>query len=37
MEIRPVAAQLFHADGQTDGQIRFDETNNRFSQICERV
>jgi hypothetical protein len=29
---RPVGAELFHADGQTDGQ---DEANRRFSQICE--
>jgi len=28
MKIRPVAAQLFRADGQTDGH---DEANSRFS------
>ena len=32
MKIRPVGAELFHADGQTD---RHDEANNRFSQLCE--
>ena len=37
MEIRPVAAQLFNADGQMDDQIRLDETNSRFSQLCERI
>jgi len=31
-EIHPVAAELFHADGQTD---RHDEANSRFSQFCE--
>ena len=31
-KIRPVAAELFYADGQTD---RHDETRSRFSQICE--
>jgi len=29
MNIRPVTAELFHADGQTDGQTR--QTNSRFS------
>jgi len=28
MEIRPLGAELFHAD-------RHDETNSRFSQFCE--
>jgi len=28
MKVRPVEAQLFHADGQTD------EANSRFSQLC---
>jgi len=32
MKIRPVVAELFHADGQTD---RHDEANSRFSQFCE--
>jgi hypothetical protein len=32
MKIRPVGAELFHADGQTD---RHDEANSRFSQFCE--
>ena len=34
MKIRPVGAQLFHADGRTD---RRDEANSRFSQLCERA
>jgi hypothetical protein len=29
-----VAAELFHADGRTDGH---DEHNSRFSQHCERA
>ena len=35
MKIRPVGAELFHADGRTDGH---DEANSRFSQnFCERA
>jgi hypothetical protein len=34
IKIRPVGAELFHADGQTDGH---DEANGRFSQFCERA
>jgi len=34
MKIRPVGAELFHAEGRTD---RHDETNNSFSQFCERA
>jgi len=34
VQIRPVGAELFHADGQTD---RRDEANSRFSQPCERI
>jgi len=34
MKIRPVGAELFHADRQTD---RHNEANSRFSQICERA
>ena len=34
MRIRPVTAELFHADGQTD---RHDEANNSFSQFYERI
>jgi hypothetical protein len=30
MKIRPVRAELFHADGH-------DEANRRFSQFCERA
>jgi len=33
IKIRPVGAELFHADGRTDGR---DETNSRFSQFCEK-
>jgi len=32
MNIRPMAAKLFHANGQTD---RHDEANSRFSQFCD--
>ena len=32
MKIRPVGAELSHADGRTD---RHDEANSRFSQFCE--
>jgi hypothetical protein len=32
IKIRPVGAELFHADGETD---RNDEANNRFSEFCE--
>jgi hypothetical protein len=34
MKIRPVGAELFHADGQTD---RHDEVQSRFSQFCVRA
>jgi len=34
MKIRPVGAELFHADGWTD---RHDEANSQFSQSCERT
>ena len=38
MEIRPVEAELFHADGRTDRQTdRQDEAKSRFSQFCERA
>jgi hypothetical protein len=31
MKIRPVGAELFHADGRTDGQTdRYDDASNRF-------
>ena len=33
MKIRPVGAELFHADGRTD---RHDDANRRFSQFCEK-
>jgi hypothetical protein len=35
MKIRPVGAELFHADGCVAG--RHDEANSRFSQFCERT
>ena len=34
MKIRPMGAELFNADGQTD---RHDEANGRFSQFWERA
>jgi len=34
MKIRPVGAELFHADGQTD---RLDYANSHFSQFCKRA
>ena len=36
MKIRPMEAELFNADGWTDGRTdRNDENNSRFSQFCE--
>jgi hypothetical protein len=34
MKIRPVGAEVFRADGWTDGHY---EANSRFSQFCERA
>jgi len=34
MKIRAIGAELFHADGWTDGH---DEANSHFSQFCERA
>ena len=34
VKIRPMEAELFHVDGETD---RHNEANNRFSQVCERT
>ena len=34
MKIRPVGAELFHADGRTDGD---GEGSILFSQLCERT
>ena len=31
MKIRPVGAEMFHADGHTD---RYDEADHRFSHFC---
>ena len=36
MKIRPVGAELFHADGRTD-RDRHDIAYSRFSQLCERA
>jgi len=33
MKIRPVEAELFHADGRTDGH---NEAYSRFSQCCDQ-
>jgi len=32
MKIRPVGAELFHAEGQAD---QHDEADSRFSQFCK--
>jgi hypothetical protein len=38
MKIRPVGAELFHADERTDVQTdRHDEPNIRLSKFCERA
>ena len=38
MKIRPVGAELFHADGQMDRQTDgHDEASSRFSQFGERA
>ena len=42
IKIRPLGAELFYADGRTDGRtdremVGHDEANSRFSQFCERV
>jgi hypothetical protein len=34
MKIRPLEAEVFHADGQTKGH---DEASSKFSQFCERA
>ena len=34
MKIRPVEANLFYAEGRTDGHV---EANSRISQFCERA
>jgi len=36
MKILPVGAELFHADGRTDGQTH-DEANSQFSQFYGRL
>ena len=36
MKIRPVGAELVHAERETNGQTH-DEANSRFSQFCERA
>ena len=38
VKIRPLGAELFHADRQTDRQTdRHDAANSRFSQFCQRA
>jgi len=38
MKIRPVKAELIHADGQTERQTdRHDEPDSPLSQFCERA
>jgi hypothetical protein len=38
MKIRPVGAELFHADRRTGRQAgRHDEADSRFPQFCERA
>ena len=38
MKIYPVGAELFHAGGQTCGQVdRHDRANTCFSQFCEHM
>jgi hypothetical protein len=38
MKIRPVGAELFNVDRQTDGKTDIhDEANSRFSQFCKRA
>ena len=38
MKIRPVGAELFHADRRAGGRTdRRDEANSRFSQFLERA
>ena len=38
MKIRPLGSESFHKDRQKDKQTKkHDETNNRFSQFCERA
>jgi hypothetical protein len=38
MKIRPVGAEFFHADEETDRQTgKRDEANSRCSQFCERA
>ena len=34
MKIRPVGAEMFHSDGQTD---RYEEANSQVSQFWERA
>jgi len=36
-KIRPVGAELFHADGRTDRQTDMTKDKSRFSKFCERV
>jgi hypothetical protein len=37
MKIRPVTADVLHAEGQTDGHTLYDEANSHVSQFCRRT
>jgi len=37
MKIRPVAAELFHANRQTDRQTDMRQLNSSFLQFCEHA
>ena len=38
MKLRPMGAEFFHADGQTEGHTdRHDETNGLFSQLANAL
>ena len=37
IKIRPMGAELFHADGRTDRETDKYEAKSRFSQFCERA
>jgi len=37
MKIRPMGAELFHADGRQDGRTDTTMLKSRFSQSCERA
>ena len=37
MQIRPVGADLIHADRKTDSQARYEKANQRFSRVGKRA